>query len=63
MKITKKIVILWKRYRRVERLRKQMNLTWKCARETDVFLRMLGIDFSNFEYVKPDWEELDKLEQ
>lgn len=40
-----------------------MNLTWKCARETDVFLRMLGIDFSNFEYVKPDWEELDKLEQ
>ena len=40
---------MFERYRRTEKIRKDMQLTRKCGKELDLLLKSVGIDFSTFE--------------
>lgn len=49
MRILKVLKALWKRHKRTERIRKQMQMTKKCSRELDILLGIIGIDYSSLE--------------
>ncbi|MDO4481900.1 MAG: hypothetical protein Q4C14_04115 [Bacillota bacterium] len=50
---------IFERYRRKEKLRRQLRMTRKCSRELDILLGKVGIDYSKLELC-PVPEETEK---